>query len=128
MAVYLNKLQYVFQCPKVFERLIVPLLTTATFTRELKNLPPELHWFCSTYIPATPDLDRVKTEHPIGESVDLRREQACECLMLFSFEGDDARRIQEELGARIDEQLGRCDACIIAYYKSRQRLVENLRQ
>lgn len=127
MAVYLNKLQYVFQCPKVFERLIVPLLTTATFTRELKNLPPELHWFCSTYIPATPDLDRVKTEHPIGESVDLRREQACECLMLFSFEGDDARRIQEELGARIDEQLGRCDACIIAYYKSRQRLVENLR-
>lgn len=102
MAVYLNKLQ------------------------ELKNLPPELHWFCSTYTPTAPDLNRVKTELPIGESVDLRREQACECLMLFSFEGDDARRIQEELGARIDEQLGRCDACVIAYYKSRQRLVENV--
>ena len=104
------------------------LLTTSTLARELKNLPTELHWFCSTYTPASPNLDRVKLEHPIGEDVDIRREQACECLMLFSFEGDDARRIQEELGARIDEQLGRCDACVIAYYKSRQRLVDSLRQ
>ena len=96
--------------------------------RELKSLPSEIHWFCSTYTPTAPDLSRVNIEHPIYTSVDVRREQASECLMLFSFEGDDARRIQEELGARIDEQLGRCDACVIAYYKCRHRLVENLRQ
>ena len=48
--------------------------------------------------------------------------------MLFAYEGEDARRFQEELGARVDEQLGRCDACVIAYYKFRQRLLENLRQ
>ena len=48
--------------------------------------------------------------------------------MLFTYDGDDARRVQEELGARVDEQLGRCDACVIAYYKSRQRWLENLRQ
>ena len=101
---------------------------TSTPTRELKNLPPELHWFCSTYAPTAPGLNRVKVEPSINESVDIRREQACECLMLFSFEGEDARRIQEELGVRIDEQLGRCDACVMAYYKSRQRLVESLRQ
>ena len=104
------------------------LLTTATSIRELKNLPPELHWFCSTYASTAPDLTHIKVEPSINESVDIRREQACECLMLFSFDGEDARRIQEELGARIDEQLGRCDACVMAYYKSRQRLVENLRQ
>ena len=97
-------------------------------TRELKNLPTELHWFCNTYTPTGSDLDCVNSERPIGECVEIRREQACECLVLFSFEGDDARRIQEELGARIDEQLGRCDTCVIAYYKSRQRMIENLRQ
>ena len=48
--------------------------------------------------------------------------------MLFSYVGEDARRFQEELGARVDEQLGRCDACVIAYYKFRQRMLENLRQ
>ena len=128
MAVYLNKLQWVSQYFVVCELFTFISLTNVNPTRELKNLPPELHWFCSVYTPTAPDLNRVKTEHPIGENVDLRREQACECLMLFSFEGDDARRIQVELGARIDEQLGRCDACVIAYYKSRQKLVENLRQ
>ena len=128
MAEYLKKLQYVSRFPKTVKLVTVALLTILTLTRELKNLPSELHWFCSTYTPSAPGLSRVKTEHPIGESVDLRREQACECLMLFSFEGDDARRIQKELGARIDEQLGRCDACVIAYYKSRQRLIHNLRQ
>ena len=114
--------------PGVFETSTITLLTASIVTRELKNLPPEVHWFCSKYTPTAPDLNRAKSEHLIGESVDVRKEQACECLMLFSFEGDDARRIQEELGARIDEQLGRCDACIIAYYRSRQTLIENLRQ
>ena len=128
MAVYLHKLQWVSPCAKILELLSLALLTIPNVTRELKNLPPELHWFCSTYTSTAADLNRVKAEHPIGERVNIRREQACECLMLFSFEGDDARCIQEDLGARIDEQLGRCDACVIAYYKSRQQLVQNLRQ
>lgn len=96
--------------------------------RELKCLPPELHWFCSAYESNAPHFNFVKTEHAIGESVDLRREHACETLMLFSFDGEDAARYQEDLGRRLDQQLGRCDACVVGYYKYRQRMIERLRE
>jgi len=97
--------------------------------RELRSLPPELHWFCSTNDPqpSAQELKQVKSEYPIGESVALRKEHVCECLKLFAFDGDDALRYQDELAEGIDTQLSRCNHCIVGYYKSRQRLVEKLR-
>lgn len=47
---------------------------------------------------------------------------------LFGYDGDDVVNLQEELGALIDAQLIKCDLCVIEYYKSRQRLIENLRK
>ena len=92
-------------------------------------MPTELHWFCHTYAsdPSTEDHKRVKSEHAIGENLDLRREQVCECLKLFAFNGDDAIRYQNELADGIDQQLSRCDLCVVGYYKSRQQLAERLR-
>lgn len=47
---------------------------------------------------------------------------------LFGYDGDDVVNLQKELGALIDAQLVKCDHCVIEYYKSRQRLIENLRK
>lgn len=87
-----------------------------------------MHWFCSSYDPtdSRPSEPKcLKTERPIGDNVQLRREQAAECLTIYSY--DDALRYQVELGKAIDAQLGRCDVCIVEYYKAKQRLVERLR-
>lgn len=47
---------------------------------------------------------------------------------LFGYDGDDVANLQKELGSLIDAQLVKCDLCVIEYYKSRQRLIENLRK
>lgn len=69
----------------------------------------------------------MKSEYPIGDSLKLRKEQACECLRLFAYGGEDAGGFQEDLAERINAQLSRCDVCIVGYYQSRQQLVEKLR-
>ena len=46
-------------------------------------------------------------------------------MTLYSY--DDAHAFQEQLGAALDIQLGRCDVCIEEYYRAKQRLVEKLR-
>ena len=88
-------------------------------------MPPELHWFCDTYASSTQDVPQIKSEHPIGQNLELRREQVCECLQLFAY--DDALQYQDELARDLDIQLSRCDLCVLGYYKSRQHLVEKLR-
>lgn len=57
----------------------------------------------------------------------LRREHICECLKLYAFNGDEASQYQNELSEAIDQQLSRCDLCILGYYKSRRKMVEKLR-
>ena len=94
--------------------------------RELRNLPEGLHWFCNKYIPGTSAHDS-KIECSIGENLALRKEYVSECLKLFAFDGEDALRYQTQLAEGIDAQLSRCDLCIVGYYKSRQQLIEKLR-
>ncbi len=101
------------------------MLTPQLSLRELRSLPPEIHWFCDIYASTTQDLPRIKSEHPIGQNLELRREQACESLQLFAY--DDALHYQDELARDLDIQLSRCDLCVVGYYKSRQLLVERLR-
>ena len=98
--------------------------------RELKNLPSGLHWFCNAYNSslATQDVLEIKSEHSNGESVNLRRNQATQCLRLFAFEGPDAAQYQEDLAKGIDRQLERCDLCVVEYYKSKHNLIQDLRQ
>ncbi|KAL9131949.1 MAG: hypothetical protein Q9217_000229 [Psora testacea] len=98
-----------------------------TKLQELQDLPPELHWFCEewTSTDGSPSSNpRIKIEHALGQDVGLRRNQAAECLTVYSY--DDAYAFQEQLGRAIDLQLGRCDVCIEEYYKAKQKLVEKL--
>lgn len=87
--------------------------------------------FCDAYDSpetSTQGLVRVKSEYPLGENVELRRGHVSKCMELFGYDGDDVVNLQKELGALIDAQLVKCDLCVIEYYKSRQRLIENLRK
>lgn len=106
---------------------VVALVLSLIEYRDLKALPSGLHWFCSKY-DATPESPRVKTEHPIAQSVELRQEQAGDCLRLFAYDGVEALPYQEALAEGINIQLSRCDLCVIGYYKSRQKLIEHLRK
>ena len=87
--------------------------------------------FCDAYDSptiSTQGLVRVKSEYPLGTNVELRRGHVSKCMELFGYDGDDVVNLQKELGALIDAQLVKCDLCVIEYYKSRQRLIENLRK
>jgi len=103
------------------------MLVLLTGYRELKSLPQDVHWLCNAY-EAAQEAPRVKSEYSIGENVDLRQEQVCDCLRLFAFDGEDVSQFQEELAVGIDTQLSRCDLCVVGYYKSRQKLIEQLRK
>ena len=96
--------------------------------RELQSLPPDLHWFCdrwANYEGESSFDPTIKLESPLSHDVTLRREQAANCLVLYSY--DDADEYQETLAKGIDAQLARCDDCIEEYYKAKQGLVEKLR-
>lgn len=103
------------------------LLTLPNRCRELKSLPSGLHWFCDKN-EDTPEAPRVKSENPIGQNLELRQEQAGDCLRLFAYDGEEALPYQEALATGIDRQLSRCDLCVVGYYQSRQKLIEQLRK
>ena len=112
-----------------------PGANNSVLKRELKDLPPDLHWFCPLYDDASarrevPDEDGrpVKTEDIVPVPVEYRRDLAFECLKLFAFDGEDVLSHQEYLRAQISSQLGKCDTCIVDYYKSKHRKTEKMRQ
>ena len=51
-----------------------------------------------------------------------------DCLQLFAYDGPDVAQYQKEITTRIDQQLGKCDRCIIAYYKAKGKMIEELRK
>ena len=100
-----------------------------------------LHWFCprqhdddgETYVdPATqsvltdgdskPDLTKQDLISETGE----RRKLVFDCLLILAYDGEDVAQHQEYLKRRLDRQLGKCDACIRGYYRSRRELVQRL--
>ncbi|KAG8528733.1 uncharacterized protein KY384_006420 [Bacidia gigantensis] len=96
--------------------------------QDLQALPSELHWFCESWShdDGTTSLGSpIILDSALGNDVELRRSQATECLLLYSY--DDAQHFQIRLGQAIDLHLGRCDICIEEYYKAKQRQLENLR-
>ena len=112
-----------------------PYADSSILRRELKELPPELHWFCPLYDDATTwrkvlgeDRQPVKTEDPVPVPVEYRRDLAFECLKLFAFDGEDVLPHQEYLRTQISSQLGKCDTCIVDYHKSKHQKTEKMRQ
>ena len=85
-------------------------------------MPTEIHWFCNTEVTA----ESSPSSSTLSRSLHIRREQAAECLLLYTY--DDAQEFQHLLTTGIDRQLGRCDLCVEEYYKERQKLNEKLAQ
>lgn len=83
-------------------------------------MPANIHWFCDSGALIEPN----SSSNPLLQSLDLRREQAAECLLLYTY--DDAQEYQHSLTSGVDRELGRCDLCVEEYYKARQRLREKL--
>ena len=102
--------------------------------RQLQRLNPLLHWFCNrSDVP--PDAESRNGSEPeehkpteIDWSTNARRELVLETLLLFSYDGTEIVAQKEFLKRSIDRQLGKCDVCIIEYYKAKRRLIAKLRE
>lgn len=70
----------------------------------------------------------IKTEDPDGEKVLYRRRLVTDCLQLYGYDGEDVLPHQKYLEKQIDRQLGKCDTCIVEYYKAKHQAMEALRR
>ena len=48
-------------------------------------------------------------------------------LQIYAYDGEDVISHQEYLKEQINRQLGKCDLCIVHYYKARLEAMESLR-
>jgi hypothetical protein len=69
----------------------------------------------------------VKVGNSSKEEVAHRAKLVTDSLQLFGFDGEDVIVHQEHLRDQIDRQLGKCDLCIVQYYKARLDAMESLR-
>lgn len=60
-------------------------------------------------------------------SLEARCEHIGECFMIFAFDDSSARPLREFLKSGLDRQLGKCDGCIVGYYKLKKKLIKKLR-
>lgn len=103
--------------------------------RELRSLPPGLHWFCPIFedvsegrkVPTADNGKPIETEDAAGKDIEYRRQLVIECLQLFAYDGQDVIPHQRSLILQIDTQLGKCDTCILEYYKCKRQMVSRLR-
>ena len=98
--------------------------------RELEALPPELHWFCplgKRESENTADETKITASDKSPLEIDRRRESAIQVLLLFGYDGEDVIPHQRRLTSQIDRQLGRCDSCLVEYYRAKRGMIERLR-
>lgn len=69
----------------------------------------------------------VKDENSSKEEVAHRAKLVTDSLQLFGFDGEEAIPHQEYLRDQIERQLGKCDLCVVQYYKARLDAMESLR-
>ena len=100
--------------------------------RELQRLDERLHWFCERQdaVPLADPTNGLEQEDrkpsKIEASVESRREQVVQCLQLFAYDSPELVSHKAILGRNIDRQLGKCDVCIVEYYKGKRSLIEKL--
>lgn len=108
---------------------------------KVKELPPELHWFCprssirdhrlffeEDLIDATQaesDLPDAERERKIEES-NSRKTLVYEALQIFAFDGNDAVPLQTWLQENLDIHMSRCETCARQYHRGRTELKEKL--
>ena len=106
-------------------------LTISRNVRDLQQLQTSIHWFCDR-------RDGVLNHNPTGlgdpkpseieTSAIYRRAIILESLKLFAYDSPEIVPQKNVLAEGIDRHLGKCDICIVEYYKLKRRLVEKLRE
>ncbi|MCJ1311256.1 DEAD-box type RNA helicase [Agyrium rufum] len=96
---------------------------------QLQSLQPIVHWFCDIEdAPQLIDLDSSAQKHTgLATSTTDRRQAVFDCFQIFSFEGGDVEPLQNFLSDGIDRNLGRCDMCVVEYYRHRRGLLSKLK-
>ena len=109
-------------------------LTQIHSSRELQQLDPGLHWFCDrrnvTAHTNGHTQSEIEERKPLLEdlSTDVRITSAINCLRIFAWDGPEVAAAKEFLIGNIDKQLGKCDLCIVGYYKAKRGLLASLRE
>lgn len=95
-----------------------------------------MHWFCPTNdTVVTVDNLLVKLEdsevrHNGVEAFEAdhrcRQKAFNECLEFFAYDGDDVHPILDFFKREIERNLGRCDRCIVGYYKTKILWLEHV--
>ncbi len=76
------------------------------------------------------EFNNVKLKDLYGGSLTIgdRRRLVTDCLPLFAYGGVEVLPHQDYLKQQIDRQLGKCDLCILEYYKAKHRAIQSLRR
>lgn len=104
------------------------VLTLLSSCRTLYDLPPEQHLFCDLVddISSEKDVHDDKVVVPTPDELVTRRDLVFDCMQIYAYDGDDSRPHQERLRKTVDGQLGKCDVCIGAYYRTKRHAMERL--
>jgi senataxin len=102
--------------------------------RELRRIPAGQHWFCPSYEylddyegEDEPPTSVIKNEDSTETDLAYRRKLVTDSLQIYAYDGEDVFPHQEYLKQQIDRHLGKCDLCIVQYYKARHGAMESLR-
>lgn len=107
-----------------------------TCCRAFEHLAPQTHWFC----PANDNVDTfdnvlVKSEgqdlwqnaaQDLGKNHLTRQKAFRECLDFYAYEGEEAVQFQDFLKKEVERNVGRCDQCIVEYYKLKNGWLEQI--
>ena len=99
---------------------------------ELQHVDVGTHWFCdrNDHVPQDVGQSEARERKPtdIELSIVKRQELIIDCLQLFAYDSPEIEPQKNFLARGIDRQLGKCDVCIVEYYKVKRRLMEKLRE
>ncbi|KAF2097845.1 tRNA-splicing endonuclease-like protein, partial [Rhizodiscina lignyota] len=107
---------------------------------KLQALPEDLHWFCPRVGPddntvyddgegngdaSDSDTDKRSVARRVQDGK-KRSSLAFSCMEIIAFDGSDAESLKQNYQHGLDLQLGRCDSCVKAYYRTLPGHIESL--
>jgi len=110
------------------------VLAALTFchVRELQDLDTSVHWFCDRKDNTTQYHGSTVPEDHKPSALELsltaRHDLVLDCLHIFAYDSPDIEPQKSFLAHSIDRHLGKCDVCIIEYYKVKHKLMHKLRE
>ena len=97
---------------------------------ELQHVDAGTHWFCDRNDSAPQPLRRSEPHEHKPSDIELstvkRQNLIIDCLQLFAYDSPEIEPQKNFLAKGIDHHLGKCDVCIVEYYKVKRKLMEKL--